>query len=517
MCCLAATVPCLPQADRFEWVRTATAMVDQPVGRIAFTPDGVVGAVGMADGVVSVFKTSRDAVTLRNVTRHAARIVWLQFSADGSQLFSAAEDGSIARYSVGDGQSGGMFAVKAPLMSVAISADNTVIATASADKSVTLLDARTGARIRSVSHGSKKPFIALGFIEKDTGLIAVGQAGALLQWDVKTGRIIREAQESDRSIRSAFVGHTGSFFIIGTEVADFQKGGFGQVPTVGAGMPSLGRAGTGGPLAGTARPGDIVRENRIKLYEVGRGSVAKSFEGIGGAVVAVALSPDDRFSGFIRQAIRDSFVVVYDNERGVEIASARLPASGLGIGFSDDGQWLGVTTDHGHIILWAVQGVSSPITPDSLRGTTFTITSRDKRPLLAPFAPERVAVLDFAAFHLDEATGRAVADLVRVRIGEGENVRLVERGRFDAIMSEQAVSNSDRFDTATAVRLGRLLGAAKLVVGSVSKLDTRLTITVRMIDTETGAIDGQREISCEPCGVPALQEAVVRLQRVLVK
>jgi hypothetical protein len=128
-----------------------------------------------------------------------------------------------------------------------------------------------------------------------------------------------------------------------------------------------------------------------------------------------------------------------------------------------------------------------------------------------------VAVLDFSTNGLATAIGRTVSDMVRTRVGEGQNVKIVERGQMEQVMREQNFQNSDRVDAAVAVRLGRLLGAAKMVFGSVSKLDTRLTINVRMVDVETGVVDGEREITCEPCVASGLQEAVIRLKNVLVK
>jgi hypothetical protein len=88
---------------------------------------------------------------------------------------------------------------------------------------------------------------------------------------------------------------------------------------------------------------------------------------------------------------------------------------------------------------------------------------------------------------------------------------------MESVLQEQDFQYSDRVDASTAVKIGRMLGAEKMVFGAVSKLDTRFTISVRAVDVETGAVDGGREVTCQPCSASDLEEAVITMKPFLVK
>jgi hypothetical protein len=511
----------LAQSDMFEWSLFASLDADQRITAIAFSPDGLRGAFATIGGAVQLFDLTSRPRSFHTIAQQMGHVVSLRFASDNSALMSAAEDGTVLLVSI-SGVDRRTMRVKNRLLSAAMSRDGTLLATAAADKTVAIWDIQSNRLLGQLQHKSKQPFFALGFDEKDTSLIGVSQSGAICEWDVKTRAVLRQIQDSDQTLQSATIGETGKLLAVGTEFANFQKGAFGQVSPARAGLPGL----SGGaddrnvaaiPVSGTARATDVYRENRIKLYDLEHGSVAKALGGINGGVVALALSPDGRFVGFIRQATKDSFLVVYDTRRGVEVASTHLPAAGTGVTFSSKGQWLGTATDRGNFLVWTVKGITPEIAPDDLRGVVYRVTSRNNAPLIDPAHPVSIAVMDFDANGADAQIGRAVSDMVRTRIGEGENVKIVERAQIDRIIKEQDFQISDRVDPATAVRLGRMLGAGKIIFGSVSKLDTRFTINVRSVDIETGAVDGEREITCEPCGVSGLQEAVVRLKPVLVR
>ena len=97
----------------------------------------------------------------------------------------------------------------------------------------------------------------------------------------------------------------------------------------------------------------------------------------------------------------------------------------------------------------------------------------------------RVAVLSFeyegvrsaaaAALKADLDIGAGVADLLIQELVAGGHFAMVERTRLDAVLKEQNFSNSDRADPATAARIGRVLGVAAIVVGSVTQFAVQET------------------------------------------
>jgi TolB-like protein len=67
-------------------------------------------------------------------------------------------------------------------------------------------------------------------------------------------------------------------------------------------------------------------------------------------------------------------------------------------------------------------------------------------------------------------------------------VRVVERARLKAILEEQKLGQSGKVDAASAARVGKLLGARFLVLGSYFDLKTALRIDARLVEVETGRI-----------------------------
>jgi TolB-like protein len=106
-----------------------------------------------------------------------------------------------------------------------------------------------------------------------------------------------------------------------------------------------------------------------------------------------------------------------------------------------------------------------------------------------------VAVLYFDnnSFGKDRADydglGKGIADLLISDMASNPSMRIVERDRIQSILQEQALVRSKSIDPQTAVKLGKLLGAAYLVTGGfMSDGKGTLLVTSRVISVETGAI-----------------------------
>jgi TolB-like protein len=106
-----------------------------------------------------------------------------------------------------------------------------------------------------------------------------------------------------------------------------------------------------------------------------------------------------------------------------------------------------------------------------------------------------VAVLYFDnnSFGKDRADydglGKGIADLLITDMAGNSALRVVERDRLQSILQEQALVKTKSIDPQTAVKLGKLLGAAYLVTGGfMSDGKGSLLVTSRVINVETGAI-----------------------------
>ncbi len=105
--------------------------------------------------------------------------------------------------------------------------------------------------------------------------------------------------------------------------------------------------------------------------------------------------------------------------------------------------------------------------------------------------PLTVAILDFPVEGgmLDRAgTDRVILNQFGATLGESPRVTLVEREIIDTLLTELNLSSTELADPETRLRLGRLLAARVIAVGSFVPFGTNLMFSARLIDTETSQI-----------------------------
>jgi curli biogenesis system outer membrane secretion channel CsgG len=94
-------------------------------------------------------------------------------------------------------------------------------------------------------------------------------------------------------------------------------------------------------------------------------------------------------------------------------------------------------------------------------------------------AKTRVAILNFdygtvqssvaSIFGTNQDIGKGIADMLVDRFVQGAVYSVIERKALDKIMAEQNFSNSDRANSNTAAKLGRILGVDAIVIGSITQ------------------------------------------------
>jgi curli biogenesis system outer membrane secretion channel CsgG len=96
-----------------------------------------------------------------------------------------------------------------------------------------------------------------------------------------------------------------------------------------------------------------------------------------------------------------------------------------------------------------------------------------------PPAKHRVAVMNFdygtvqssvsAIFGADQDIGKGISAMLVEKLVKDGQYTVIERTALDKIMTEQNISNSDRFNPATAAKIGQLLGVESIIIGSITQ------------------------------------------------
>lgn len=85
--------------------------------------------------------------------------------------------------------------------------------------------------------------------------------------------------------------------------------------------------------------------------------------------------------------------------------------------------------------------------------------------------------------------GYGLADLLLTDLSRSAQLQVVDRVRTDALLRELALAQSGRVDSATAPRVGKLVGARQLVFGALAERpDGSLELTTRVAEVQTGQI-----------------------------
>tara|TARA_B100001013_G_scaffold201301_1_gene121944 strand:- start:347 stop:1339 length:993 start_codon:yes stop_codon:yes gene_type:complete len=99
-----------------------------------------------------------------------------------------------------------------------------------------------------------------------------------------------------------------------------------------------------------------------------------------------------------------------------------------------------------------------------------------------------IAVFDFSNNGLKDNEVKTLTDRLRNELVQNGNFKVVERSKIDEILSEQKFQMSGCVDECL-IEVGKILGASKIVIGSIGMVGNTYTISARMVDAETGEIE----------------------------
>ncbi|MGH7495553.1 MAG: CsgG/HfaB family protein [bacterium] len=119
-----------------------------------------------------------------------------------------------------------------------------------------------------------------------------------------------------------------------------------------------------------------------------------------------------------------------------------------------------------------------------------------------------IAILDFDNNSLEDADklanlGKGLADILISDLGMLTKLKVVERERIQFILDEiqrsDATVNGQRMaDPEFAVRVGKLVGAQSMLVGSYLKFGNKLRLDTRLVKTETSEIIKTESVEGKP-------------------
>lgn len=101
-----------------------------------------------------------------------------------------------------------------------------------------------------------------------------------------------------------------------------------------------------------------------------------------------------------------------------------------------------------------------------------------------------LVVINFKGGNVNQEMGAAVSEVLRGVITAIDNkpYRIVERDQLNEVMKEQGLSLSGVVDESGSQKIGRVLSADFMIIGSITRLGNGYTINGRIVNTATGEV-----------------------------
>lgn len=90
----------------------------------------------------------------------------------------------------------------------------------------------------------------------------------------------------------------------------------------------------------------------------------------------------------------------------------------------------------------------------------------------------------------------AICEMLITDLSQSEEITVVEREKLEKILKEQKLSISDFTDVTNAVKVGRLINVDRIVIGSLTVIETKFRLDARLLDVETGKVIAAEKSQC---------------------
>lgn len=99
-----------------------------------------------------------------------------------------------------------------------------------------------------------------------------------------------------------------------------------------------------------------------------------------------------------------------------------------------------------------------------------------------------IAVLDLIPHGLSNTESRIITSRLRTDLFNSNHFIVLERDKMENILNEQGFQLSSCKTNECIIEAGQLLGVQQMVAGEIGKIGELITVTIRLIDIETGIV-----------------------------
>ena len=319
------------------------------VTALGWRADGQQLASGAEDGTVRLWAVGSGQVE-HTLAGHDGAVLAVAYRGDGQQLASGAEDGTVRLWAVGSGQVEHTLAGHhGAVWAVAYRGDGQQLASGAEDGTVRLWAVGSG-QVEHTLAGPSGAVWAVAYRGDGQQLASGGSDGTVRLWAVGSGQV-----------EHTLAGHHGAVWVVayrgdGQQLASGARDGTVRLWAVGSGQVEHTLAGHDGSVWAVAYRGDGqqlasgAEDGTVRLWAVGSGQVEHTLAGPSGAVLAVAYRGDGQQ---LASGARDGTVRLWAVASG-QVVCLLQGSTGIvkSLAWSPDGQRLVSASSDGSMRLW---------------------------------------------------------------------------------------------------------------------------------------------------------------------
>jgi len=492
-CVWGAANPLSLVAQQVEVSSHFTTQVEEEISALAFSAAGDRLLVGGEDGGLVLLDVEAERTIWRSRSAGGRPIHLASFLSGDSAVVTVDEDGRIElrhvdREAEATALDGGIRPERA-----ALDSDLWLLALAGQRQGIGLFDLKAGARMATLEGDvDLDELLFLGFDARGRQLLAADGRGRGAVWSAESLELLRQVTlESDELHGSRSVVHAlgqdrrANILVVALQEVALPRGG----------------------LRGRARPGDLVRQDQLVVFDWHSGAEIRRVNVVDGAADHLVVGPGNDHA----LVARGADVTVMDLRRGDRGAAITAPGEVRRMAISPDQDWLAVGSADGNVSLWAMD-YREPQLADLLDGPQEGIGGRirvlgDDAPIITPDEPAIMAVLPFDDRDGEGRMSQTVAELLVTQLANLEHLTLVERMRIDDLLAEQELQRQGVTEDG-GMELGQMLNADYVLLGSIGASGSSVTFSARLLDVASGEVVSGRQVLCEECRAQDLFDAI---------
>ena len=456
------------------YVQSQLPLEGGEVTSLAFRNDGNSTAIGFAGGGIQAM--SLDSLKLEGDWRlHNKSVTAIAFDPSEEYMLSGSKDKNVSITSLKDfRQSTTTIKFGDAVRSINVSPSGRIAAVSGDSKNILLIDIITG-EVRGWLKGHKKDVVFAGFGASDNELISVGKDRKVIAWNVSEQRPSRSMEitahtieNSGLSIRSAALAPDASLLSVGIEETVLAKGGR-----------------------------DMIFKYTLAVYEWPSLAEQEVIENLEKNLDLLTFAPDSDHILTDNSTLRENKLELWSTRDANREATIPLEREVSAMAFSPDGALISAATKADDdkpamLTIWSVEGIKRLYrVPSRCR---ILAASEDLK--LDDSMILTVAILPFDAGEFEPEIGSVVRSVCETELVNSKTFTVLESQHIDKIIAELELAQSE-LTVDDALKIGRLLQAQHMVLGTIHKLESKVLLNIRLVSVEQAMISGAWEAECD--------------------